>query len=228
MDWHLIAVYVARAIALLIAIPFHEAAHAWASNKLGDPTAKNHGRLSLNPAVHFDLLGAICMILVGFGWAKPVPISAQHRFKNPKRYMALSAAAGPLSNIILAFFFVIIYKIYFYLMYFYSLSSPSGYSQNFGIIEFVDTVFITMILVNITLAVFNLLPVPPLDGSRIAMIFLPTKTYFAIMRYERYIMIALFAALWTGFLDPVISFLVNNILNLLYTATGFIDILFIR
>ena len=83
-NWGLIAVYAARALALLTAIPFHEAAHAWASDKLGDPTAKLCGRLSLNPARHFDLLGALCMLLVGFGWAKPVPIAATTNFRHPR------------------------------------------------------------------------------------------------------------------------------------------------
>ena len=102
MDYAKLALYLARAIALLTAIPFHEAAHAWASDKLGDPTAKLYGRMSLNPVRHFDLLGALCMILVGFGWAKPVPVAARTNFKHPRRDMALSAAAGPLANVLLA------------------------------------------------------------------------------------------------------------------------------
>ncbi|MFR1356108.1 MAG: site-2 protease family protein [Ruthenibacterium lactatiformans] len=103
MNWDLLATYVARAVALLTAIPVHESAHAWASDKLGDPTAKRYGRLSLNPLRHFDFLGALCMIFVGFGWAKPVPIAAATNFRHPRRDMALSAAAGPASNLLLAF-----------------------------------------------------------------------------------------------------------------------------
>lgn len=90
MNWDLLATYVARAVALLTAIPVHESAHAWASDKLGDPTAKRYGRLSLNPLRHFDFLGALCMIFVGFGWAKPVPIAAANEFPaSPQGYGAL-------------------------------------------------------------------------------------------------------------------------------------------
>ena len=115
MDWSRVAIYVARAIALLTAIPVHESAHAWASWKLGDPTAKNAGRLSLNPLHHIDPFGALCMLLVGFGWAKPVPIAATTNFKHPRRDMALSAAAGPASNLLLALVCMVFYKCIYYL-----------------------------------------------------------------------------------------------------------------
>ena len=212
LNWDLLATYLARALALLLAIPFHEAAHAWASYKLGDPTAKNYGRLSLNPLRHFDLLGALCMIFVGFGWAKPVPIAATSRFRHPRRDMALSAAAGPLANILLAFFFMIFYKLVYYLA-----PGTQGW-------VFVFTVLSAMVQVNVTLAVFNLLPVPPLDGSRIFNVFLPQRLYFGVMRYEKYILIAVFALLWSGVLDAPLGVMFRFMWNLLVHATGFVEL----
>lgn len=213
MNWNLLAVYVARALALITAIPVHEAAHAWASDRLGDPTARLAGRMSLNPLRHFDFLGALCMLIVGFGWAKPVPVAAVSHFRHPRRDMALSAAAGPLSNLLLAYLCMVLYKLVLYL-------APAT-----QVWIFVMLVLNAMLNVNITLAVFNLLPVPPLDGSRIFNVFLPPKVYFGIMRYERYIMIALFACLYFGLLDRPLSWLMNGAWNLLVYATSYIDMI---
>ena len=213
MNWNLLAVYVARALALITAIPVHEAAHAWASDRLGDPTARLAGRMSLNPLRHFDFLGALCMLIVGFGWAKPVPVAAVSHFRHPRRDMALSAAAGPLSNLLLAYLCMVLYKLVLYL-------APATQAW-----IFVMLVLNAMLNVNITLAVFNLLPVPPLDGSRIFNVFLPHKFYFGIMRYERYIMIALFACLYFGLLDRPLSWLMNGAWNLLVYATSYIDMI---
>lgn len=213
INWQMAAVYTARALALLTAIPFHEAAHAWASDKLGDSTAKRYGRLSLNPLRHFDPLGALCMILVGFGWAKPVPIAATSNFRHPKRDMALSAAAGPLSNLLLAYVCMILYKLAWYL-------TPSGWMW-----DFLCVLLQTMVQVNITLAVFNLLPVPPLDGSRIFNLILPRRWYFGIMRYERYIMIALLAVLWSGLLDRPLSALFSWAMSALNYGTIYVELI---
>lgn len=217
VDWTTLSMYVARAIALLTAIPFHEMAHAWASDRLGDPTAKRCGRLSMNPLRHFDPLGALCMILVGFGWAKPVPVVAVHNFRHPRRDMALSAAAGPAANLLLAYVWMICYKIVYYF----------GYAPESLLWQFAVGVLLTMIQVNITLAVFNLLPVPPLDGSRIFNLLLPARWYFRIMKYERYIMLGLFVFLFFGFLDRPLSFLFGKAIMLFDWRTRYIDMLYL-
>ena len=196
--WDRVAIYFARALALLTAIPFHEAAHAWASDKLGDPTAKLYGRLSLNPMRHLDPLGALCMIFAGFGWARPVPVAATTRFRHPRRDMALSAAAGPAANLLLAYVYTVLYKLVGYL-------APAN---TFWVFVFV--VLSTMVNVNITLAVFNLL--------------LPKKWYFAVMRYERIILLALFAVLFLGLLDVPLNWLYTAAGRLLDFSTGYVEL----
>jgi Zn-dependent protease len=213
LDWNQVAVFVARALALCIAIPFHEAAHALVSYRLGDPTAKNCGRLSLNPLRHFDPWGALCMLATGFGWARPVPVAAQTNFKHPRRDMALSAAAGPASNLLLAYVCTVLYKLVYY-------AAPR--TEAWAIIGLVLSALIT---VNMTLAVFNLLPVPPLDGSRIITVFLPVRLYFKIMRYEKYIVLVLFALLLFGVLDTPLSWVYTWVWRGLNWSTGYINLL---
>ena len=203
-------VWVMRGLAMLLAIPVHESAHAWASDKLGDPTARNMGRLSLNPMAHFDLLGAVCMIVAGIGWAKPVPVYPQ-RYKNPKLGMALSAAAGPLSNLLLAFLSIILYKLVYYFV-------PATVVANL-LLEFLYY----MVAVNVSLAVFNLLPIPPFDGSRILLLVLPRRIYFRVMQYERQIFIGVFLLLMLGVFDLPLYWLNSGMWGLLNQATGFID-----
>ena len=212
MDKSTILMYLMRAIVMLIAIPVHESAHAWVSAKLGDTTARDHGRLSLNPLAHFDLMGAVCMIVAGIGWAKPVPTNP-YRFKNPKAGMAITAAAGPISNQILAFFSVIVYKLVYYL-------APVT-----ALWEFVLLLSQYMMIINVTLAVFNLMPVPPFDGSRIVNVLLPRRLYFQIMRYERYIFLGMFLLLVLGVFDTPLSILNYWTSRLLFRATGFVEVL---
>lgn len=186
---------------VLIALTFHECAHGWMANKLGDPTARNLGRLTLNPLKHLDLIGTICMILFHFGWAKPVPVNSRY-FKNPRRDMALTAAAGPVMNFILAFIGAFIYTL---LIAVFSKYGPSneGFALNLCLAA-VKLAYYFHIL-NLSLGLFNLIPVPPLDGSRILYIFLPVKLYFGIMKYERYIQIGLMLLLWTGILSTPLA-----------------------
>ncbi len=206
---------------VLIALSVHECAHGWVSYKLGDPTARNLGRLTLNPLKHIDILGLICMVLLRFGWAKPVPVNARY-YKKPRRDMALVAAAGPVSNLIMCIIGMLLLYLS-YLIYSLTAAEPVAFSSlwaaaSYNWPEVMGTevlsaklmyllfVFLWQFsILNVSLAVFNLLPIPPLDGSRIAYIFLPSKWYFGIMRYERYIVLALFVLLWLGAFSNVLS-----------------------
>ncbi len=188
---------------VLIALSFHEFAHGWAASKLGDPTAKNLGRLTLNPFKHFSLVGSLLMLLVGFGWAKPVPINTRY-FKNPKKGMAISAAAGPLMNLLLAFIGVVIYALSMKLFWRH-MSAQVFYAT--------ALFFSNFCYMNVFFAVFNLLPIPPFDGSRLLFAFLPDKQYFAIMKYENVIMIVVLVGLATGILDLPFEFIAEKILS---------------
>lgn len=206
---------IVRAIVLLTAIPVHEAAHAYVADKLGDPTAKYMGRLTLNPMAHFDLMGSVAMILFGIGWAKPVPINPL-KFKDQKKGMAISAAAGPASNVIVAAISLAIAKLIWYASYVTGVNT---------VISTLYTIFRSMCFINISLAIFNLIPIPPFDGSRIFNYFLPDKFYFKIMEYERYIFLALFVVLFTGILDLPISLLSGLVYNAVDKLTIFVDII---
>ncbi len=193
---------------ILIALTVHEVAHGYAAYRLGDPTARNLGRLSLNPLKHLDPIGTLCMLLAGFGWAKPVPINTRN-FKNPRRDMALSALAGPVSNVLLGFAGVLLQAIFLKL---FGVFPPTA--ERTAYIYQITIIFFAMFTsLNIGLAIFNLLPVPPLDGSRIFYIFLPPRLYFGIMKYERYISLAIMLALISGVLDRPLSFAMNGIIN---------------
>lgn len=185
---------------VLIALTFHEFAHGYMAYKLGDPTAKNLGRLTLNPLKHLDPIGTICMIFFHFGWAKPVPINSRY-FKKPRRDMALTAAAGPIMNFILAFFGVLVCRILTKIFVAFPAQSDFVYYIQYAAL----TLFSYFHMLNLSLGVFNLIPIPPLDGSRIFYIFLPQKWYFGVMKYEKYIQLALLVLLWTGLLSRPLS-----------------------
>lgn len=191
---------------VLIAISVHEAAHAYAAYRLGDPTARNFGRITLNPLKHFDPLGALCLLLFRFGWAKPVPINSRH-FKKPRRDMALTALAGPMSNLLLGFLGAIL--IWISVSVYKALPSRSAFGSN--LFEQLLRFLVSFMWINISFAIFNMLPIPPFDGSRFFYVFLPSRLYFGIMKYENYIMIAIFVLLWTGYLTLPLARIVSTI-----------------
>lgn len=187
-------------IIIFLVLPFHEWAHAFTALKLGDTSVKYRGRLTLNPLAHIDPFGALALLLFGFGWAKPVPIDPRN-FKNPKAGMALTALMGPVANIVAAFVGGLIYFALF--AFVPQLFTSSAFGQ------YLSLFFGFYISVNCTLAVFNLLPIPPLDGSKILFLFLPDSAVAWFYRYQMFISIGLLVLLWTGILSTPLSFLSN-------------------
>lgn len=193
----------ASAFVVFCTMPVHEYAHALVATKLGDDTAKRNGRLTLNPMAHIDVIGALMILLVGFGYAKAVPVNPRN-FKNPKTGMALTAAAGPLANLIMSAMFILLSNLAFIV---YCNTNDSIVAQ----VTFMFFFYAAMI--NVNLAVFNLIPIPPLDGSRIIGIFIPNKVYYKIMQYERYIIIAVFLMIMFGLLDRPLSWASDKVIN---------------
>lgn len=191
-----------RCFVVFCCLPIHEYAHCLAAHLLGDDTAKNQGRLTLNPLAHLNPIGTVMIFLFGIGYGNPAPINPNN-FKKPKQGMALTALAGPASNLILSF--ISIWG--FYIVGNLSKGNAIGTS--------VAYFFLFAAQINTMLAVFNLLPIPPLDGSRVLGGLLPDKAYYKYMMYERYIMIALMVLLFTGILDTPIAFLTNKLMRLI-------------
>ena len=189
-----------RCFVVFCCLPIHELAHGLMAYALGDRTAKNQGRLSLNPLAHLNPLGTIMIFLFGIGYANPVPINPRN-FKNVKGGMALTALAGPSANLLMGFVSVWGYYIF----------ERIGTGNSF--LQAVAMFFLYAAQINVMLAVFNLLPIPPLDGSKIVAAVLPDKAYYKYMMYERYIMIALMLLLFIGVLDTPISFLTSVLMR---------------
>ena len=208
IDFSVLGDFALRAAAIFLCLTVHEVCHGLAAYALGDPTAKSRHRLSLNPLRHIDWFGLVMMFVAGFGWAKPVPVNPLY-FRKPKQGMALTAMAGPFSNFLLAALCIGISKV----IYLYAPYTPMW-----------DTVFTFLLsnvaLLSIGLGVFNLLPIPPLDGSKVLASFLPDGAYLKLMRYEHYGILLLLALSYFGVTDGFISngivSVFNALVNLFY------------
>lgn len=196
-----------RMAAVLLCLTVHETCHGLAAYALGDPTARRAHRLSLNPLRHIDWFGLLMMFTVGFGWAKPVPVNPNY-FKKPKQGMAVTALAGPLSNFLLAILVLLFARIW---------CDHAVWSQtNQAILDFL----LRIVILSIGLGLFNLVPIPPLDGSKVLFAFLPDRAYEQLMRYERYGMILLWALVFIGVGDSVFSALISWVFDIFCRIVG--------
>ena len=209
LQWDVLLDLFVTAAAAMLCITFHEIFNGLAALAMGDPTAKRMGRLSLNPLKHIDLVGFAMMVVARFGWAKPVPINPGY-FKRPKLGMALTALAGPVSNVFLSALAAFGYTV----SIFYAL-----WLEN-AALEWIGEFFYLVFYLSAGLAVFNLLPVPPLDGSKVLFALLPEPLYWKLMRYERYGMLVMMALLLTGALDIPLHFLRDGLIDLLAPISG--------
>lgn len=197
-------VYLVRIMIMLVINPLHECAHAWSAHKLGDDTAKQQGRMTISPFAHIDPLGALLLLFCGFGWAKPVPVNPRN-FKNPRKGMMLTAIAGPLSNLIAGLLAMIALQ----------LIDDSGY---------LGLMLYYFIVININLCVFNMLPVPPLDGSRVMTYLLPPKAAFWFIKHERVFYGVVMILMFTGILSIPLSWISNLVIDLLAILTRWIPL----
>lgn len=184
-----------RLLAVFLCLTVHETCHGLAAYVLGDPTAKREHRLSLNPLHHIDWVGLACMLVAGFGWAKPVPVDMRY-FKKPKQGMALTALAGPASNFALSLLVLTGARLLYY--------------QSGAVLDYVYDFLLTTAYLSVGLGLFNLIPISPLDGSKVLFSFLPDAAYETLMRYEKYGMLVLMALVWLGVGDNVLGEAIYN------------------
>lgn len=204
--------YLVRAAAALLCITLHEMSHAAAALALGDETARRRQRISFNPLHHIDPLGLLLMVTAGFGWAKPVPVDMDH-FRHPRLGMALTALAGPMSNLVLAFAALGAGSALFHFV-----TLPAG-----ALGEAVSWLFTLLVytgVLSVGLGVFNLIPFPPLDGSKVLFSLLPERSYRALLHYERYLTIVLFALVFLGALDAPLALVRDAVLGIVCRAVG--------
>jgi len=193
LDWSYLTNILLSIIPALICITLHELSHGFVAYKLGDTTAKDAGRLTLNPIKHLDIMGILMMVVFHFGWAKPVPVN-MYRFKNPKQGMAITAVAGPLMNVLISIVFLFLYGLLF---------RPLG-QENL----LLEMIYLTAYL-SISFAIFNIIPISPLDGSKVLFSVLPSERYDQLMRYERYGMILLLVLVSSGIFGRPLSTATN-------------------
>jgi Zn-dependent protease len=204
--------YLVRGMAAFLCIVLHEMSHAAAALGLGDETAQSRGRISFNPIHHIDPLGLLLMITVGFGWAKPVPVDMGH-FKNPRQGMALTALAGPVSNFLLALVTLGGASALYHLV-----TPPPGIAGE--AVSWLFTFLLYTTVLSVGLGVFNLIPIPPLDGSKVVFSLLPESSYRKLMYYERYLSIALFALVFLGVLDGPLLMARRGVLGAMCRLVG--------
>lgn len=193
--------------AVLIAITLHEYAHGFVSWKLGDPTPKQDGRLSLNPIHHLDLLGTLCLLVFHMGWAKPVQINPRY-YKNPKLGTVLVSLAGPFMNFLIAFISM--------------FGVVTTYTMTGTVSDIAYYICVYLVNINIGLGIFNLIPIPPLDGSKVLSAVLPEKLYFGYMKYERYFMVILLIAVYLGILSTPINWISDRVVDVMFKIVSFI------
>ena len=211
INWSDLGDMILRVAAILICLIIHEVSHGLAAYHLGDPTAKMNHRLSLNPLRHLDVFGTLMMIVVGFGWAKPVPVDPRY-FKKPKQGMAITALAGPASNFVLAFLSAMAVN---------GLMGAVSVRGEGTVLITAARFFYLMVLLNIGLGIFNLIPFPPLDGSKVVAMFLPDRPYVRWMQLERYGMFILMLLLWVGVFDNFLYAARSRVMDWMFSATEF-------
>ena len=209
LDWSYLLNILTSVIPALICITLHELSHGCVAYWLGDSTAKNAGRLTLNPIKHIDVVGILMMVVFKIGWAKPVPVN-MYNFKNPKRGMAVTALAGPVSNVLIAAIFLFIYGLLYP-----GLSAGGAVAR-----EILEMVNVTAYL-SLALAVFNIIPVPPLDGSKVLFSLMSDNNYYKLMRYEQYGMVILVALVATGVLGRPLNSIISAAFDKLFVIAQF-------
>ena len=208
MDWFQLFLLLIGAVACLFFITFHELAHGFAAYQLGDPTAKVNGRLTLNPISHIDWIGLMLLLTVRVGWAKPVPVDMRN-FRHPKRDMAITALAGPAANFLLATAALGVASLIYHF-------APQGTAAAYAIYF-----FLYMAVLSVGLGIFNLVPIPPLDGSKILFALLPDRIYYQYLRYERFFILAVVLLAWMGVFSVPLSFCMEGIVRGLCAVTAF-------
>lgn len=199
-------------IAVILAMSVHEMAHGLVSYWFGDPTAKRQGRLSLNPLKHIDWMGLLCLLLFGFGWAKPVPVDPGY-YKDPKTGMIWTAFAGPVANFLLAFVCVFLYYLLLRFFLAFALGTVGG---------FIESVFASTALISTGFGIFNLIPIPPLDGSKILFAFLPDREYYRFTQGSPWMYLVFLALLYSGIISGPIGMLRSGIIDAFSQAAMFL------
>ena len=208
MNWIQLVVLIMGAAASLICLTIHELCHGYVAYRLGDPTAKLNGRLTINPIAHVDWVGLFLMLAARVGWAKPVPVDMRN-FRNPKRDMAMTALAGPVSNLLLSYAALLF------------CSAIYHFAPDHIICAYMMLFFSYLAVLSVGLGLFNMIPIPPLDGSKVLFSLLPDRIYGKILRYERYVVFVVVLLAWFGVFSAPIGMFMERMIRLLCRLSGF-------